>query len=142
MQQEGTFLAVLYGCMNKILIIEDDELVRDSVSLSLESAGYIVMEAATCQEGLQNQKQFGASVIISDVVSLEHEGGALLRRICHQSSDLPLITLTGTLPDSETTPSWSQPQPTKDESSHTLQKPFTLDELLATVQSALTRSVL
>ena len=140
MQEEGTFLAFLYGSMDKILIIEDDELVRDSVSLSLESAGYIVMEAATCQEGLQNQKQFGASVIISDAVSLEHEGGALLRRICHQSSDLPLITLTGTLPDVETTPVWFQPAVS--ESSHTLQKPFTLDELLATVQSALTRQSL
>ena len=30
--------------MNKILIIEDDEQVRDSISLSLESVGYEVME--------------------------------------------------------------------------------------------------
>lgn len=123
--------------MNKILVIEDDEQVRDSVSLSLESAGYVVMEAATCQEGLQNQKQFGASVIISDVVSLEHEGGALLRRMCQHATNLPLITLMGTLADSETTPSGSQSDLPL--SPHTLQKPFTLDELLATVQSALTR---
>ncbi len=39
--------------MNKILIIEDDDQVRDSVSLSLESVGYEVMEAATCQEGFK-----------------------------------------------------------------------------------------
>ncbi len=133
----GTFLAFPTGRMNKILVIEDDEQVRDSVSLSLESAGYVVMEAATCQEGLQNQKQFGASVIISDVVSLEHEGGALLRRICQQSADLPLITLMGTMAYSETTSSWSQSDVPV--SPHILQKPFTLDELLATVQRALTR---
>jgi hypothetical protein len=51
--------------MNKILVIEeideDDEQVRDSVSLSLESAGYVVMEASTRQEDLQTHKQFGAS---------------------------------------------------------------------------------
>jgi DNA-binding response OmpR family regulator len=124
--------------MNKILVIEDDELVRDSVSLSLESAGYVVMEAATCEEGLQSQKQFGPSVIISDVVSLEQKGGEQLRRICQQSSEIPLITLMGTLSDSEAT--LSIPQSLTPTSSHTLQKPFTLDELLATVQIALTRS--
>ena len=118
--------------MNKILIIEDDKQVRDSVSLSLESVGYEVMEAATCQEGLQNHKIFGASVIISDAVSLENEGGEILRRLCQQSPDIPLITLTGTISDADI-------QQTGPMSPHTLQKPFTLDELLATVQSALIR---
>ncbi len=131
----GTFFAFLLIHMSKILVIEDDQLVRDSVSLSLEAVGHEVMEAATCQEGLQNQKQFGASVIISDVVSLEHDGGELLRQMCKQSSRLPLITLMGTLSDSHRAQSHSQadvPLP-----AHTLQKPFTLDELLATVQIAL-----
>jgi len=123
--------------MNKILVIEGDEQVRDSISLLLESAGYVVMEAATCQEGLENHKQFCPSVIISDVVSLEHEGGNLIRRMCQQSANLPLITLMGTLSDSDTMS--SSPQPTMPMSSHTLQKPFTLDELLATLQSALAR---
>jgi DNA-binding response OmpR family regulator len=118
--------------MRKILIIEDDEQVRDSVSLSLESVGYEVMEAATCQEGLQNHKEFGASVIISDVVSLETEGGEILRSLCQKTPDIPLITLTGTISDADI-------QPTGPMSPHTLQKPFTLDELLATVQIALIR---
>ena len=121
--------------MNKILVIEDDELVRDSVSLSLESAGYVVMEAATCHEGLQNQQQFDPSVIISDVVSLEHEGGELFRRMCQASANIPVIALMGTISNSDTTSSRGQSfMPT---ARHTLQKPFTVDELLATVQSAL-----
>ena len=95
------------------------------------------MEAATCQEGLQNHKKFGASVIISDVVSLANEGGEILRRLCQQSPDIPLITLTGTISEADSTKSDSQP--TRPMSVHTLQKPFTLDELLATVQSALIR---
>ena len=49
--EKGIYLAVFRETdMNKILIIENDEQVRDSVSRSLESAGYVVMEAATCQE--------------------------------------------------------------------------------------------
>ncbi|MDH5562348.1 MAG: response regulator [Nitrospirota bacterium] len=123
--------------MKKILVIEDDELVRDSVSLSLESAGYDVMEAVTCEEGLQNNKHVGVAAIISDVVSLENEGGELLRRFCLQSPDIPLITLMGTLSYAGKTSATSQAAMPM--SPHILHKPFTLDELLATVQGALAR---
>ena len=122
--------------MQKVLVVEDDELVRDSVSLSLESAGYEVMEAASGLEGLQSQKQFGASVIISDALSLENEEGKAFQQFCLQSPDIPLITLVGSMSDSDTlhsgTPSAVSKFP------HTLQKPFTLDELLTTVENALT----
>ena len=120
--------------MQKVLVIEDDELVRDSVLLSLESAGYEVMEAASSLEGLQSQKQFGASVIISDALSLENEEGKAFQQFCLQSPGIPLITLMGSMSDSDTLHSDSAVS----KSPHTLQKPFTLDELLATVENALT----
>jgi DNA-binding NtrC family response regulator len=135
MNEERSLLS-LWG-MKKILVIEDDELVRDSVSLSLESAGYDVMEAATCQEGLQSDKHVGVAAIISDVVSLENEGGELLRRFCLQSPDIPLITLMGTL--SYVDKASAKSQMAMPMSPYLLHKPFTLDELLATVQGALAR---
>ena len=130
--EKGISLAVFRETyMNKILIIENDEQVRDSVSRSLESAGYVVMEAATCQEGLHNHKQSCAFVIISDVVSLEREEGEPWRRFRQQSPDIPIISLTGTVSDPDY--SSSKTCPTLPMSLHTLQKPFTLDELLDTV---------
>ncbi|MEC4681111.1 MAG: response regulator [Nitrospirota bacterium] len=130
--EKGIYLAVFRETdMNKILIIENDEQVRDSVSRSLESAGYVVMEAATYQEGLHNHKQFCAPVIISDVVSLEREEGEPLHRFRQQSPDIPIISLTGTVSDPDY--SSSKTCPTLPMSLHTLQKPFTLDELLGTV---------
>jgi len=135
MNEECSLLSL--QVMKKILVIEDDELVRDSVSLSLESAGYDVMEAVTCEEGLQNNKHVGVAAIISDVVSLENEGGELLRRFCLQSPDIPLITLMGTLSYAGKTSATSQAAMPM--SPHILHKPFTLDELLATVQGALAR---
>jgi len=128
-------LLYFYKVMRRVLVIEDDKLVRASVSLSLETAGYEVMEAASCQEGLQSHGQFGASVIISDVVSLENDGGELLRRFCQESPDIPIITMIGTLSDSSH--STSKTQLAMPMSPHTLEKPFTLDELLSTVQNAL-----
>ncbi len=119
--------------MDRIIVIDEDKQVRDSVSLSLEMAGYKVLRAASCPEGLQNHKIFGASVIISDQVLLEDEWSEPLRRFFQQSPNFPLITLTETVPDRTS----RADQHIIRQSSHTLQKPFTIDELLATVESAL-----
>jgi CheY-like chemotaxis protein len=130
----GVFFMV--HAMNKILLIDDDVQVRESVSLSLETAGYTVMVARTSQEGLQNYGNFQASLIIMDVVALEDGEGEPIRRVSQQSSSIPLITLTGNIPSSGGTMSFRHQlyQPIC-----TLQKPFTVDELLQTVQRVLAR---
>ena len=119
--------------MNRIMVIDEDKQVRDLLSLILKMAGYKVARAASCQEGLQKHKIFGASVIISDLVLLEDERSEPLRRFFLLSPNLPLITLTGTVSDKTRPPA----KPIILQSSHTLQKPFTSDELLATVENVL-----
>ncbi len=120
--------------MNRILVIDDDIQVRESVSLSLETAGYTVMAAGTCQEGLQNHENFQASLIIMDVVAMEEREDEPTRTISQQSPSIPMITLTGNIPASGGTMRGPHHilQPIC-----TLQKPFTVDELLQTVQRAL-----
>ncbi|MBA3968432.1 MAG: response regulator, partial [Nitrospirales bacterium] len=86
--------------MNRILVIDDDIQVRESVSLSLETAGYTVMAAGTCQEGLQNHENFQASLIIMDVVAMEEREDEPTRTISQQSPSIPMITLTGNIPAS------------------------------------------
>ncbi|WP_342347591.1 response regulator [uncultured Nitrospira sp.] len=120
--------------MNRILVIDDDIQVRESVSLSLETAGYTVMAAGTCQEGLQNHENFQASLIIMDVVAMEEREDEPTGTISQKSPSVPMITLTGNIPASGGTMRGPH---------HilhpicTLQKPFTVDELLQTVQRAL-----
>lgn len=120
--------------MNKILVIDDDIQVRESLSLSLETAGYTVMAAGSCQEGLQNHENFQASLIIMDVVAMEEREHESTKLGLEQSSNIPMITLTGNIPASgemlKGPHSIFQPI-------CTLQKPFTVDELLQTVQKAL-----
>jgi CheY-like chemotaxis protein len=53
-----SWVCFMVHAMNKILLIDDDIQVRESVSLSLETAGYTVMVAGTSQEGLQNYENF------------------------------------------------------------------------------------
>ncbi len=120
--------------MNRILLIDDDIQVRESVSLSLETAGYTVMAAGSCQEGLQNHENFQASLIIMDVLAMEEREDESTAPVSEQSSSIPMITLTGNIPASGGTMKGPHQifQPIC-----TLQKPFTVDELLQTVQRAL-----
>jgi DNA-binding response OmpR family regulator len=131
-----SWVCFMVHAMNKILLIDDDIQVRESVSLSLETAGYTVMVAGTSQEGLQNYENFRASLIIMDVVALEDGEGEPIRRVSQQSSSIPLITLTGNIPSSGGSMRFLHQlyQPIC-----TLQKPFTVDELLQTVQRVLAR---
>lgn len=122
--------------MNRILVIDDDIQVRESVSLSLETAGYTVMSAGTCQEGLHNQENFQASLIIMDAVAMEEAEAEPTGPVSQQSSSIPMITLTGNIPAAGGTMKGLHQifQPTC-----TLEKPFTVDELLQTVLRALVR---
>ncbi len=121
--------------MNRILLIDDDIQVRESVSLSLETAGYTVMTAGSCQEGLQNYENFQASLIIMDVLAMEEREDESTGPGSEQfSSSVPMITLTGDIP----APGEMLKGPHQlFQPICTLQKPFTVDELLQTVQRAL-----
>ncbi|WP_447965095.1 hypothetical protein [Nitrospira sp. Ecomares 2.1] len=120
--------------MNRILVIDDDIHVRESLSLSLESAGYTVMAAGTCQEGLQNHVNFQASLIIMDVVAMEEREDEPTGLGSGPSPSIPMITLTGNIP----TPGGTMKGPHQQfQPICTLQKPFTVDELLQTVKRAL-----
>lgn len=120
--------------MNRILVIDEDRQVRESVSLSLETAGYTVMVAKNSQEGLKRHINFQASLIIMDVVALLENREEESIQNASQQSPIPLITLTGNLPSSGGTFPFIR---------HifrpicTLPKPFTVDELLQTVRRVL-----
>jgi len=120
--------------MKRILVIDDDIQVRESVSLSLETAGYTVMASGNCQEGLKNHEKFQASLIIMDVVAMQDGENETTGHVSQQSPRIPMITLTGNIPASGGTMKGLHQ---KFQPICTLEKPFTVDELLQTVQMAL-----
>jgi hypothetical protein len=71
-----------------------------------------------------------------DVVALEDGKDEPLRQVHHQFAGVPMITLTGNIPSSDGTMNALHQivQPIC-----TLQKPFTVDELLQTVKKVLAR---
>ena len=75
-----------------ILIIHDDPDMVTALRLSLESAGYQVKEAGTCQDGLRKVEEINPALIILDV--------ALEMASCVQVS----LELRNPAPDSNYTP--------------------------------------
>src|SRR5689334_4148548 len=64
-----------------VLIVDDDDAVREFVRVNLEAEGYTVREAATASEGLQAIAEQPPDLILLDVVMPEVDGWEMLRRV-------------------------------------------------------------
>ncbi len=87
--------------MSKILIVEDEALLRELVKDYLERDDHIVMEAADGREGLQMYYQNDdIDLILLDVMMPEYDGWAVIKEI-RKEDDLPIIMLTAMSQDSD-----------------------------------------
>lgn len=59
-----------------ILCIDDDQDILDNLNMILESAGYLVVQAPTAEDGLKQYKEHGPDLVISDLMMEEVDAGA------------------------------------------------------------------
>lgn len=78
-----------------IYIIEDDEAVRDSLSLMLDSVGHKVKEFATADAFLSNYTPNLSGCIVLDIRMPGMDGMELQTRLNALNSILPIIFVTG-----------------------------------------------
>jgi CheY-like chemotaxis protein len=76
--------------MKKILLIEDNDLVRENTSEMLELEGYEVLSAVNGGEGLMMAKQALPDVILCDIMMPEVNGYEVLTQL-KQSAELRVI---------------------------------------------------
>jgi DNA-binding response OmpR family regulator len=76
-----------------VLVVDDEEIVRDVVVRYLERDGYRTLEAATGGEALRLLEQELPSLVVLDVMLPEHDGLEICAWI-RERSDLPVIMLT------------------------------------------------
>lgn len=70
----------------RILLIEDDQMVRETLNLLLSYQGYIVMERSTGSELVEVVSEFKPDLILMDIFLGEHNG----RNLCRELKNLPL----------------------------------------------------
>lgn len=78
-----------------ILIVDDDQAVRDVLSEGLESSGYKCETACDGTEGLEKLRKNGFELVVSDIDMPEMDGVQLLQEIRKTRPDTEIIMLTG-----------------------------------------------
>ncbi len=81
------------GAVRRILVVDDEPMVREVLVSYLERDGYAVDEAADGQGALELAKTTKPDLILLDVMLPELDGFAVLTRI-RQDSSVPVILLT------------------------------------------------
>jgi DNA-binding NtrC family response regulator len=79
----------------KILIVEDDYIIRATTAESLRNNGYEVEEAADGLEALEILENRRFDLVITDFAMRRLNGLALVERIQSSSPEMPIILLTG-----------------------------------------------
>ena len=65
----------------KILVVEDDEFLREVYLETLKDEGYIVETGIDGEEGLQKIKQGGYDLVLLDIILPKMDGLEIMRRI-------------------------------------------------------------
>ena len=81
--------------MARILLIEDDDSVRTTLSLILEHVGHTVVEAGDGREGLNLFRRAGADLVITDMVMPGTEGVEVLRELRRTHAPVKIIAMSG-----------------------------------------------
>src|SRR5690348_6530616 len=79
----------------RILIVDDEEAIREIVSSMLQNAGYVTMQASSGKQALEilgSGEEF--QLMLSDLMMAEMDGIALLDRVQDCYPDMPAIMVT------------------------------------------------
>jgi two-component system OmpR family response regulator len=117
----------------RILLIEDEEPIRDLVATALRFTGYTVETAASGPEGLARARNDAWHLLVVDVNLPGLDGFALCRKLRDAGDDVPVIFLT------------ARDDPADLRAGFTgggddyLTKPFSLEELVLRIEAVLRR---
>ncbi len=78
-----------------IYVVDDDEAVRDSLSVLLETNGYTVRTFASASEFLAAAPTLRAGCLIADIRMPQMDGLELQQRLNERALSFPLVVITG-----------------------------------------------
>ena len=81
--------------MARILLIEDDDLVRTMLRLTLVHFGHTVIEARNGKEGLERFQHANVDLVITDIVMPEKDGLEVLMELRERHPSVKIIAISG-----------------------------------------------
>lgn len=78
-----------------ILVIDDDEAVRDSIRLALEQDGFRVVEAADGERGLSLFETENPDLVLCDLRMPQIDGMSVLKELSLRGTETPIIVISG-----------------------------------------------
>jgi CheY-like chemotaxis protein len=121
------------GERRRVLVIDDEDLVRHQLRRTLELRGYEVEEAVDGLSGIERYNDYGADVLIVDVTMPDIDGIEVVRRIRGAGSRAAIILSSGY----QAEPAADRLEPS--EYQGFLPKPYGMREVLDAVERALAR---
>jgi CheY-like chemotaxis protein len=122
----------------RILVIDDDDLVRTAVQQMLENKGFDVVVAAQGQHALRILDNGNFDAIVVDIFMPDMDGLETIRAFRERSPEIAIVAMSGTkfYEGTASAPDFLL-MATKLGANASLRKPFRSRELVATIESCL-----
>ncbi|MEQ8319257.1 MAG: response regulator [Rhodospirillales bacterium] len=117
-----------------VLLVDDDDLILETLTLALTDNGYDVVTASDGDDALSKFEQNDVAIVVTDIIMPNKEGVETILQFRQVSPDLPIIAMTGGGRSGRLD---FLSVATKLGATDTLKKPFSPDELIAAVHRAL-----
>jgi DNA-binding response OmpR family regulator len=86
----------------RVLLVDDDAMLRSSLAEQLSSEGYVAVEAASCGEGREKAREGLYEFMILDVSLPDGDGRKLCRGLRDSGVTCPIVLLTAADSDADT----------------------------------------
>jgi two-component system, NtrC family, nitrogen regulation response regulator NtrX len=116
---------------SRILVIDDEAAIRDSLKMTLEYEGYEFAGAATGQEGLALVEREAPDLVLLDVKMPGMDGLEVLERLRSMNETLPVVVVSGHGTISTAV------EATKKGAFDFIEKPFASERILVVLRNAL-----
>src|SRR5881394_817607 len=116
---------------SRILVIDDEAAIRDSLRMTLEYEGYEFVGAATGQEGLALAERESPDLVLLDVKMPGMDGLEVLDRLRSLNDGIPVVVISGHGTISTAV------EATKKGAFDFIEKPFASDRVLVSIRNAL-----
>jgi two-component system OmpR family response regulator len=82
------------GTAPRILVVDDEQMLTDLLSMALRMEGWDVKAAGSGFQALQVARDFEPDAMVLDIMMPDLDGMSVLQRLRHSGNDVPVLFLT------------------------------------------------